>query len=199
MGMFDSLYGTRNDEWQTKALGRSMNRYVIDDPVKLLLRNCQIEVVGGPSDRLVHRFATVRNGILTQVPDYRRPELRLVGYYGDLVEDETPTVSIVITEADLRAVPGDDLVINAAGHVWQRERGENWWRSPHKSAMTSMSLARFGPFFRVQSSARLMDPETLAGAISEAWQNADTSEWYDTPSTGWIDYAVAVLATPDLF
>lgn len=201
--MFDSLFDAAGNEWQTKALRNLLDRYQVGDPVKLLLKDFQVEVHGGPRvgprGRSVDRYATVRGGILTQVPDYRRPELALVGYYGDLVEDETPTVSVVSTEDELRAIPDDDLVVNVSGHVWQREHREDWWRSLHRPATTSMNLAHFGPFFHVRASARLMEPQVLAGAISEAWQDSDTSEWDEAPSTEWTDYAVAVLATPDLF
>lgn len=202
MGMFDSLFDKDGNEWQTKALGRSMSRYAIDDPVKLLLKDCQIEVIGGPSDGSVWRYATVRGGILTQVPDYRRPELPLVSYCGDLVEDEVPTISVVRTAEELRAIPGDDLVINGAGHIWQRTRGEDWWRGIHSSSTTSTGLVGSGPFFRVRSSARLMDAETLAGEMYEAWRTAgDTAAWvgvFGELREAWVDHANVVVVAFDL-
>lgn len=80
MGMFDSFYGKNNDEWQTKALGRSLDRWDIGDPVPVPF-DCQMEGIGdGPGWQV--GFATIRGGLLIEVPAERDESLPLIPYAG---------------------------------------------------------------------------------------------------------------------
>lgn len=81
MGMFDSFYGARGDEWQTKALGRGLRRYNVGDEVRSPVPDCQFKVIGGRGP-YPWRFATVRGGRLEAVPVDRDETLPLIDYAG---------------------------------------------------------------------------------------------------------------------
>lgn len=92
MGMFDSLYDTHGNEWQTKALGRALDRFEVGDPVPFSIAACQIEVLGGRHlDASMDAFATIRKGILIAVPAERDPSLPLYDYSGDPKDDSEPS------------------------------------------------------------------------------------------------------------
>jgi len=88
MGMFDSFYGARGDEWQTKALDRTLRRYRVGDAVEFPLADCQFQVIGGEHPGYKWRFATVRAGRLEAVPVERDKTLPLVEYAGFVQEME---------------------------------------------------------------------------------------------------------------
>ena len=84
MGMFDSLYDASGVEWQTKAFACVLDRYQIGDAI-LDGPSCtyQVKVLGGPvPSRAIDSFATVRDGVLTAVPDDRIPSLPLLDCFG---------------------------------------------------------------------------------------------------------------------
>lgn len=87
MGMFDSFYGERGDEWQTKALGRTLRRYNVGDDVGSDIRDCQFKVIGDTRTGYEWRFATVRGGRLEAVPVDRDESMPLIDYAGG---QETP-------------------------------------------------------------------------------------------------------------
>lgn len=82
MGMFDSFYGADGSEWQTKALGRSLDRWEIGDSVPGPPIDYQAEVIGGrgTSERGHWSFVTMRAGKLASVNDVRDPALPLLLY-----------------------------------------------------------------------------------------------------------------------
>lgn len=82
MGMFDSFYGADGSEWQTKALGRSLDRWDIGDPVPGPPIDYQAEVIGGPRmpGNAGWSFVTIRSGVLSSVNDERDPKLPLLLY-----------------------------------------------------------------------------------------------------------------------
>lgn len=82
MGMFDSFYGADGSEWQTKALGRSLERWDIGDAVPGPPIDYQAEVIGGPRmrDHGEWSFVTIRSGVLSSVNDKRDPRLPLLLY-----------------------------------------------------------------------------------------------------------------------
>lgn len=94
MGMFDSLFDTDGDEWQTKAYTCELTCYRIGDTLDASeLPGCypttyQVEVLGGPNHGFVDSFATVANGVLVAVPAERNWALPLLDYGGHLIEGD---------------------------------------------------------------------------------------------------------------
>lgn len=83
MGMFDSLYDSDNNEWQTKAFGCALTEYNIGDRLPALPADFQVEVFGGPSGQASRdAYATIRGGVLIAVPVERDASLPLMDYYG---------------------------------------------------------------------------------------------------------------------
>jgi hypothetical protein len=81
MGMFDSFYDAKGIEWQTKALGRSLDRFDIGDYVPGPPIDYQAEVIGGPlTERGQWKFATIRGGYLASAGDDRDESLPLMEY-----------------------------------------------------------------------------------------------------------------------
>lgn len=87
MGMFDSLYDTKNGEWQTKAYSRALDRYDIGDKIDASIESYQVEVLGEVEGNFEYSFATVRDGILVAVPAERDYTLTRRNYSGDVVDD----------------------------------------------------------------------------------------------------------------
>jgi len=90
MGMFDSLYDSRGNEWQTKAFDCLCDRYEIGDamPDADAPPPYQVKVFGGPWDApAVDSFATVRDGALVMVPDVRDAHLPLLDYHGGIAAE----------------------------------------------------------------------------------------------------------------
>lgn len=81
MGMFDSLYDANGNEWQTKAFSCNLVDYRIGDRLSDA-GDYQVEVLGGPRPGSVDSFATVRAGVLAEVPADRDHSLLLLDYYG---------------------------------------------------------------------------------------------------------------------
>lgn len=81
MGMFDSFYDAEGGEWQTKALGRVLSRWDIGDPVQVPF-DCQMEALGEVDGEFVYGLATIREGVLRQVPAARDHTLPLIPYGG---------------------------------------------------------------------------------------------------------------------
>ena len=82
--MFDSMIAADGTDWQTKAFCCMLEEWNIGDKVPGV-GSFQVEVLGGEGP-FVRSCATVRDGILTAVPDDRDGALPLVGYGGGLVE-----------------------------------------------------------------------------------------------------------------
>lgn len=85
MGMFDSLYGADQTEWQTKAIGRQLHSYDIGSAIPGPPVDYQLEVLGGRNDFITesyYSYATVRDGELAEVPVDRDPNLALLSYSG---------------------------------------------------------------------------------------------------------------------
>ncbi|OAN35094.1 hypothetical protein A4X17_11470 [Plantibacter sp. H53] len=83
--MFDSLYGADEAEWQTKALGRQLGTYDIGSAIPGPPVDYQLEVLGGRVDDIAdsyYSYATVRDGLLVEVPVDRDPNLALLSYSG---------------------------------------------------------------------------------------------------------------------
>lgn len=81
MGMFDSLYDEDGNEWQTKAFARTLAAYNIGDKMPVPEPDCQVEVYSGR--RSADGIATIRDGALFLVPDYRDVNLPLIPFYGN--------------------------------------------------------------------------------------------------------------------
>lgn len=100
MGMFDSLYDQRDNEWQTKAYNCELDCYGLGDrlpPIVGVPDDYQVEVLGdGDRPReFRYAFATVRDGLLMAVGVDRDPSLPRVNYSGHLIESaatHTPPV-----------------------------------------------------------------------------------------------------------
>lgn len=84
MGMFDSFYDEKKNEWQTKALACNLDVYRAGDEIPGAAPfDHQMMVLGGPfSKRYVDSFATIRNGRLASVPIERDENLPLLDYCG---------------------------------------------------------------------------------------------------------------------
>lgn len=91
MGMFDSFYdGPR--EWQTKAFDCELDVYRVGDRVPSSdPQTYQVAVLGdgrsyGIGDEFTNALATVRDGVLTEVPAKRDAALPLRDYWGHVIE-----------------------------------------------------------------------------------------------------------------
>jgi hypothetical protein len=89
MGMFDSLYDKNGIDWQTKAFECLLTRYDIGSTITAEKLTFQVEVLGEPEPRqwpergvCVDSYATIRDGILTEVPAARDESLPLQDYSG---------------------------------------------------------------------------------------------------------------------
>lgn len=80
MGMFDSFYDKDNVEWQTKAFGRSLDRWDIGDQIPGPPIDYQAEVIGGPNHGCIWKYATIRGGALASAGDERDLTLPLCLY-----------------------------------------------------------------------------------------------------------------------
>lgn len=92
MGMFDSFYDADGNEWQTKAYGRSLDRWDIGDVVPGPPLDYQAEVIGGPRDTYLWKYATIRNGVLVSAGDERDESLPAMLYSSGWVQagEENP-------------------------------------------------------------------------------------------------------------
>ena len=87
MGMFDSIYAPDGIEWQTKAYGCNLSLFRVGCRMPKqsgrdrLPADYQLSVIGC-RDVDYWQYATVRNGVLTEVPCVRDTSLPLVDYYG---------------------------------------------------------------------------------------------------------------------
>lgn len=82
MGMFDSLYDATGIEWQTKAFNCELDRYQIGDRIGPPF-TYQAKVLGGPrGEDSRYAYATIREGVLVEVPADRDETLPLLDYYG---------------------------------------------------------------------------------------------------------------------
>lgn len=83
MGMFDRLYDNQWREWQTKSLYNTLDTLHIDDTIEIAEgATCQIEVTGSIDDvsggeNYLDAYATIRDGVLTEVPAERDEALPL--------------------------------------------------------------------------------------------------------------------------
>jgi len=84
MGMFDSFYDTAGDEWQTKALSRSLDQYGIGDDVPGPRADYQMKVLGDAG----YAYATIREGALASLPDERDASLPLRDYFDGWLSDD---------------------------------------------------------------------------------------------------------------
>lgn len=84
MGMFDRLYDKNTNEWQTKALGRALTSFRIGDKLDKIPDfpiSYQLKVLGGPHNR--YGLATVKDGILTELPAAKDLSLPQLDYFGN--------------------------------------------------------------------------------------------------------------------
>lgn len=87
MGMFDSFYDAQSNEWQTKAFERNLEVWGIGDTIPGDgAETYQVEVIGDHGGEFPWSLATIRGGVLTEVPAERDPRLPLVGYSGGVIE-----------------------------------------------------------------------------------------------------------------
>lgn len=99
MGMFDSFYDEHRNEWQTKALGRSLARWRIGDEMPVTF-DCQMEGIGRDHPGVPEvAYATVRQGVLVAVGKVRDEGLPLIPYgglgaklYSDWMKESGPGV-----------------------------------------------------------------------------------------------------------
>ena len=86
MGMFDTMFDAKHNDWQTKAFGRSLEQWSVGDvipgshPLPF-----QVEVLGSDIEDdgdFVESFATVRGSVLAEVPAERDDSLPLLGFNG---------------------------------------------------------------------------------------------------------------------
>lgn len=82
MGMFDSFYDAKGNEWQTKAFGCNLDKFHIGDIVPVLPSVFQVEVIGGDDGKWRNSYVTIRNGVVVSVDDLRDDNLPLVSYTG---------------------------------------------------------------------------------------------------------------------
>ncbi len=84
MGMFDSFYDAKGNEWQTKAFGRSLRRWGLGDEIPGAAPiDFQVEVFGGPRyGSSEDALATLSEGRVVAVPDQRHYGLPLLDYNG---------------------------------------------------------------------------------------------------------------------
>lgn len=83
MGMFDSLYDSKGNEWQTKAFGNSLKRYEIGDKILVPTDDCQVEVLGELNElEFINSYATIKARKLVSVHDDRDLALSLIDYHG---------------------------------------------------------------------------------------------------------------------
>lgn len=80
MGMFDSFYDARGDEWQTKAYGCSLERWDVGATIPGPPIDYQAEVIGGANYGHLWKYATIRAGVLTSAGDERDESLPLCLY-----------------------------------------------------------------------------------------------------------------------
>lgn len=108
MGMFDSMIDARGREWQTKAFGRTLERWRIGDRVPADDADFQAKVIGDEAFGYEYALVTVRGGVLTEVPAERDPQLLLVDYGGGYLEVpvavELAQTSSAATRARLNAL-----------------------------------------------------------------------------------------------
>lgn len=94
MGMFDSLYDQRGDEWQTKAFRCLLDRYEIGDELPGPPIDYQVEILGGlielGEDISRDSYATIRAGTLEIIDVPRDPTLPLRDYFGGWPKTEDP-------------------------------------------------------------------------------------------------------------
>lgn len=89
MGMFDSFYDERGNEWQTKAYGCLLDQYHVgDSPSRGAWPDSypttyQVEVLGDDGDS----FTTVTDDVVTSINDRRDSRLPLINYSGHLVAE----------------------------------------------------------------------------------------------------------------
>lgn len=89
MGMFDSLYDSEGNEWQTKAYYCELDRFREGDILPGPPFSYQLEILGGPGDKASRgAVATVFEGILFKVPDERNSKVPLMDYGGGWVRPE---------------------------------------------------------------------------------------------------------------
>ena len=82
MGMFDSFYDAKGNEWQTKALACLLDSYRAGDTVPSAPLTHQMKVIGDHRLPDPWAYATIRDGCLESVPDKRDIRLPLLDYNG---------------------------------------------------------------------------------------------------------------------
>ena len=94
MGMFDRLYDKSDREWQTKAFNCTLQAYGLGQAIDGAPSAAddwgvndvyQVEVLAGNdhiSPEYVESYATIRGGVLTEIPAERNVALPLLNYGG---------------------------------------------------------------------------------------------------------------------
>lgn len=86
MGMFDSMYDRQGNEWQVKAFDRVLARWHIGDNIESESPDFQVKVYGGRKNESGYTLATIRDGVLVDVPAPRDPNLPLIDYSGGIID-----------------------------------------------------------------------------------------------------------------
>ncbi|HEU5223119.1 MAG TPA: hypothetical protein VFU07_05485 [Candidatus Lumbricidophila sp.] len=125
MGMYDTIIDANGRQWQTKAFTRLLRRFTIGDQTPLP-GDCQVYVVASDDD-VTHpnfddAFATIRAGVLTEVPADRDLALPLV-YAGTFTvhNDSHKTPRSYIGELN--------SLVGADGRTWKTELADGTTRS----------------------------------------------------------------------
>jgi len=127
MGMLDWLLDSNGRKWQTKAFSRALDAYRVGDRMPGPPSTYQVEVLGPDLDR---RVATVRDGILVRVPDFRDETLLLVSYSGPAPGSVKGSLCRRFDgedgEADLGAISGFCMLLAThKAHAWTyRQRAD---------------------------------------------------------------------------
>ncbi|WP_336698160.1 hypothetical protein [Curtobacterium sp. USHLN213] len=128
MGMFDSMIDADGREWQTKAFGRALERWRVGDQVPADDSDFQARVLGDEAFGYKYALATVRDGVLTEVPAERDPLLLLVDYQGGYLESpapmNAPTPEQMRALADEHDEEAGEYVLDKAEKEGQPEYGD---------------------------------------------------------------------------
>ncbi|MET0887722.1 MAG: hypothetical protein ABWX92_14875 [Mycetocola sp.] len=93
MGMFDSLYDERNNEWQTKAFGCNLSVFRIGDTITAdAAGTFQFEILGPcatSASTAEFSYATVREGVLSSIDTEREASFPLLNYSGWVIDHGT--------------------------------------------------------------------------------------------------------------
>jgi len=146
MGMFDSFFDAKGNDWQTKAFGRTLEQWEVGSEIPgAHPLPFQVEVLGGeinaPGD-FVESFVTIRDRRVVAVPAERDESLPLLQMGGGWASAPALVAEVerlrgIITEATER------LHLPYPGQTPESEgnRARDWWFQAHmaRSVLTRES------------------------------------------------------------